>query len=429
MLPLCLDSISIDRAAVVGIFDRSFPRSTLDPNFEGNLQQSQSLRPRVRTRRETFGLDSAPCWCCIIQVAATPAALANAQVYRETIQRQHERSRSDQRKVNEHTKAISSENWEVKRPTRARIAPIALGENVELSDLDFTRTSPAAVTCQHPGVASEDNGNQTIANPPCATAPAAWPTKQSASTNHTQETVQTSNDSVPLTDSEATQVSENQPLPSTDNDTLDDEMTTEVDPDPANAVPNTMTDQSLPQHDQQDAHLNAPPLPLKKDTTLRAFLSKMDDYAPLIPDAVTDYYLTVSGLPPPPQTDRRLARLLALATQKFIADIAADAYQYSRIRSTNTTSNNPLGGLGGAAGFGAGGEGTDAAGGKVGGGGKKDAAGGAGKSAPLGGPRAGYGGGGGAGQGQGQRTVLTMEDLGMAVGEYGVNVKRGEFYR
>ena len=55
--------------------------------------------------------------------------------------------------------------------------------------------------------------------------------------------------------------------------------------------------------------------------------------------------------------------------------------------------------------------------------GKKDA----GKSAPLGGPRAGYG-GGGAGGGQG-RTVLTMEDLGMAVGEYGVNVKRGEFYR
>ena len=40
---------------------------------------------------------------------------------------------------------------------------------------------------------------------------------------------------------------------------------------------------------------------------------------------------------------------------------------------------------------------------------------------------AGYG-GGGQGGGQG-RTVLTMEDLGMAVGEYGVNVKRGEFYR
>ena len=173
-----------------------------------------------------------------------------------------------------------------------------------------------------------------------------------------------------------------------------------------------------------------PRIPQKKDTSLREFLGKMDDYAPLIPDAVTDYYLTLSGLPPPPETDRRLARLLALATQKFIADVAADAYQYSRIRSTNTTSNNPLTGLGGAAGFGmnvpaggAGGEGAE--GGAAGKGGKKDTQG---KSAPLGGPRAGYGGGGAGGGGQG-RTVLTMEDLGMAVGEYGVNVKRGEFYR
>lgn len=110
-----------------------------------------------------------------------------------------------------------------------------------------------------------------------------------------------------------------------------------------------------------------------------------------------------------------MARLLALATQKFIADIAADAYQYSRIRSTNTTSNNPLTGLGGAAGFGM----MPAADeGKKG----KDA-----KNAPLGGVRPGYGGSGGTGGTN--RTVLTMEDLGMAVGEYGVNVKRGEFYR
>jgi transcription initiation factor TFIID subunit 10 len=53
----------------------------------------------------------------------------------------------------------------------------------------------------------------------------------------------------------------------------------------------------------------------------------------------------------------------------------------------------------------------------------------AGKAAQnLGVQRPGYGGGGQGGSGQG-RTVLTMEDLGMAVGEYGVNVKRGEFYR
>jgi len=166
-----------------------------------------------------------------------------------------------------------------------------------------------------------------------------------------------------------------------------------------------------------------PRIPQKKDASLREFLGKMDDYAPIIPDAVTDYYLSLAGLPPPPQTDRRLARLMALATQKFIADIAADAYQYSRIRSTNTTSNNPLTGLGGAAGFGAtmgAGEGGEGGGGAKG---KK----GDGKAAPLGGPRAGFG-GGGAGAGQG-RTVLTMEDLGMGVGDDGVNVRRGEFYR
>lgn len=167
-----------------------------------------------------------------------------------------------------------------------------------------------------------------------------------------------------------------------------------------------------------------PSIPAKKDSTLRSFLAKSDQYTPLIPDAVTDYYLTLAGLPPPPETDRRLARLLALATQKFIADIAADAYQYSRIRSTNTTSNNPLTGLGGAAGFGMGGI-APAAGGDGEGTGKKGKD--TGKSAPLGGPRAGYGGGGAGGQ-QG-RTVLTMEDLGMAVGEYGLNVKRGEYYR
>lgn len=46
----------------------------------------------------------------------------------------------------------------------------------------------------------------------------------------------------------------------------------------------------------------------------------------------------------------------------------------------------------------------------------------------LGIQRAGFGGGGSGGTGQG-RTVLTMEDLGMAVSEYGVTVKRGEFYR
>lgn len=138
--------------------------------------------------------------------------------------------------------------------------------------------------------------------------------------------------------------------------------------------------------------------------------------------------MTKAGLPPPPQTDPRLARLLALATQKFIADVAADAYQYSRIRASNTNTNNPMGNLGAAAGFPIPGQqGGGQPGGASGSGGKDQSKGSAAANAALGIQRSGYGGGG---QGGSQnRTVLTMEDLGMAVGEYGVNVKRGEFYR
>lgn len=137
---------------------------------------------------------------------------------------------------------------------------------------------------------------------------------------------------------------------------------------------------------------------------------------------MTAHYLTLAGLPPPSQSDPTgansnttplpLARLLALATQKFIADIAADAYQYSRTRTGHSASSNPLG----AAAPGAAGAAMTAAG-----------KGGA-QPSQLGMAKTGYGGGGTGGSGQG-KTVLTMEDLGMAVQEYGINVKRGEFYR
>lgn len=105
----------------------------------------------------------------------------------------------------------------------------------------------------------------------------------------------------------------------------------------------------------------------------------------------------------------RLKRLLALATQKFIADIAADAYQYSRIRQNSSNAAPGVGTAGTAA----------AGGGAVG-------VGGGAALKPT--ARPGFGGGGGSG-GTAGRTVLTMEDLGSAVGEYGVNTRRPEFYR
>ncbi|KAK8130534.1 hypothetical protein PG999_002914 [Apiospora kogelbergensis] len=228
-------------------------------------------------------------------------------------------------------------------------------------------------------------------------------------------------------------------------------------PVPATNTNNNNEAQAAEEEEEVNPEPQEAKMPTRRDISLKEFLNKMDDYAPIvspypptrlpphcafnlsqlsglltfapvailsqIPDAVTNYYMTRAGLPPPPQTDQRLARLLALATQKFVADIAADAYQYSRIRASNTSANNPMGNLGAAAGIPIPGQAAGGGGGGAGAGSKVDQS----RGAPLGIQRAGYGGGG---QGGSQnRTVLTMEDLGMAVGEYGVNVKRSEFYR
>ncbi|KAF3925855.1 hypothetical protein ABW20_dc0103701 [Dactylellina cionopaga] len=134
----------------------------------------------------------------------------------------------------------------------------------------------------------------------------------------------------------------------------------------------------------------------RRERNLREFLGMMDEFAPIIPDAVTDYYLSLAGFH---TTDVRIKRLLALATQKFIADIAADAYQYARIRTSSSNANA----------FTAGSAIPGVAGGGMGGGG--------------------VGGGYATSGRRGGRMVLTMDDLGGAVAEYGVNTKRPEFYR
>lgn len=74
----------------------------------------------------------------------------------------------------------------------------------------------------------------------------------------------------------------------------------------------------------------------RKDKTLEEILDLMENNPPIIPDAVTEYYLRKNGFD---CTDIRVKRLLALATQKFISDIANDAYEYSRIRSTVAVNN------------------------------------------------------------------------------------------
>lgn len=146
-----------------------------------------------------------------------------------------------------------------------------------------------------------------------------------------------------------------------------------------------------------------------KDVPLVEFLSQLDNYAPIIPDAVADYYLSKSGLS---TADPRVKRLLALATQKFVADIASDAYQYSRIRSASSVSTaaNPQARAKALL--------------------DPGAAGGAGSNTgQTGGVQAtGTGVGASSAAGQG-KLVLTMENLGSAVAEYGLNIKKPDFYR
>lgn len=89
---------------------------------------------------------------------------------------------------------------------------------------------------------------------------------------------------------------------------------------------------------------NADP-PGDPEQAILELLQSMETYRPVIPDAVLDYYLLKSGFncqdirvyffPCTKLTLGSRKRLLGLAAQKFVSDVAADAYKFHAIREQN----------------------------------------------------------------------------------------------
>jgi len=70
----------------------------------------------------------------------------------------------------------------------------------------------------------------------------------------------------------------------------------------------------------------------EEERQLQEFIGALKDYSPTIPDEVTDHYLKKTGFVCP---DPRVQKLISLAAQKFISDIANDSLQYCKIRQQN----------------------------------------------------------------------------------------------
>ncbi|KAH8267500.1 hypothetical protein KR018_009382 [Drosophila ironensis] len=73
---------------------------------------------------------------------------------------------------------------------------------------------------------------------------------------------------------------------------------------------------------------------------LSDFMTQLEEYTPLLPDAVTAHYLNAAGFQ---ADDKRIVRLISLAAQKYMSDIIDDALQHSKARTHLQNSTAPGG--------------------------------------------------------------------------------------
>lgn len=66
-----------------------------------------------------------------------------------------------------------------------------------------------------------------------------------------------------------------------------------------------------------------------KAEELNDFLTSLDGYKPTVPEALTSFYLERGGVE---IKDNRIVKLVALATDKFLADVLNEAKQMSKLR-------------------------------------------------------------------------------------------------
>ncbi|KAI3841455.1 hypothetical protein MKX03_021104 [Papaver bracteatum] len=123
------------------------------------------------------------------------------------------------------------------------------------------------------------------------------------------------------------------------------------------------------QNQNQQNHHQSSEVRHDDDAALSDFLASLMDYTPTIPDELVEHYVAKSGFQCP---DVRLIRLVAVATQKFIAEVATDALQHSKARQSAVVKDKKQ---------------------------QKD-----------------------------KRLTLTMDDLSKSLREYGVNMKHQEYF-
>ncbi|OTF72075.1 transcription initiation factor TFIID subunit 10-like protein [Euroglyphus maynei] len=93
---------------------------------------------------------------------------------------------------------------------------------------------------------------------------------------------------------------------------------------------NADKDMNMDQSQPDESDIANDPIFSTAGQQLIDFLQYLEDYQPTIPDSVTSHIMHTSGFN---TNDTRILRLASLASQKFIADIANDALQHCKMRT------------------------------------------------------------------------------------------------